>query len=111
MPTKTEEKTESKKINLSGKLKESTDKELWFFVRDTYLKELFDSDKEIIAGAMVLKKFSLELGLLMTEGEATTYLTSELAKKNLTIEDSTSEELDTNVCKIIFKQLKELRSN
>ncbi|MHA1558085.1 MAG: hypothetical protein ACTSPM_14295, partial [Candidatus Heimdallarchaeota archaeon] len=74
-----------------------------------YLKELFDSEKELIAGAKILKKYSLELGLLMTEGEAISYLTSELEKKGFSIDNSSTEDIDSNVCKIIFKQLKELR--
>lgn len=97
------------KNQVGGKIKESSEKELWLFVRDEYLKELFDSEKELVAGARILKKYSLELGLLMTEGEATSYLTSELEKKGFSIESSSREDIDSNVCKIIFKQLKELR--
>ncbi|MHA1155315.1 MAG: hypothetical protein ACTSQK_04330 [Candidatus Heimdallarchaeota archaeon] len=97
-----------KKIMVS-KIKESSEKELWLFIRDEYLKELFDSEKELIAGAKILKKYSLELGLLMTEGEAISYLTSELEKKGFSIDNSSTEDIDSNVCKIIFKQLKELR--
>ncbi len=98
-----------KKKTMISKIKESSEKELWLFIRDEYLKELFDSEKELVAGARILKKYSLELGLLMTEGEATSYLTSELEKKGFSIDNSSTEDIDSNVCKIIFKQLKELR--
>lgn len=104
-----EEVDSTKKSQVVGKIKESSEKELWLFVRDEYLKELFDSEKELVAGARILKKYSLELGLLMTEGEATSYLTSELDKKGFSIESSSREDIDSNVCKIVFKQLKELR--
>ncbi len=93
----------------AGKIKDSTEKELWLFVRDEYLKELFDSEKELVAGAKILKKYSLDLGLLMTEGEAISYLTSELEKRGFSFENSSKEDIDSNLCKSIFRQLKELR--
>ena len=103
-----EKRNEIEMSNIS-KLKDSTEKELWLYIRDEYLKELFDSDKETIAGARVLKKHALELGLLMTEGEANSYLITELEKKGLLLDEMSSEELDTNICKIIYSQLKDLR--
>jgi hypothetical protein len=96
--TKEEEKTNIRDIS---------DKDLWIIVRDTYLKELFDHSDELIAGTKVLKKFSLELGLLLTENEASNVITQDLEKKGIIIEDGISEDLDKNICLIILNQLKE----
>ncbi|NHJ49718.1 MAG: hypothetical protein FK733_18145 [Asgard group archaeon] len=96
--TKTEDKTSIRNIS---------EKELWIIIRDSYLKELFDYSDEIVAGSKVLKKFSLELGLLLTENEATNLITQELEKKGITIEEGISEDLDKNICIIILNQLKE----
>ncbi|NHK31547.1 MAG: hypothetical protein FK730_09360 [Asgard group archaeon] len=99
----------SEKVDFANTLREVPDKELWIIIRDAYLKELFDSNEEKLAGAKVLKKFSLELGLLLTESESVNIITQELMKKGLTAVGSNKEELDKNICKIILNQIKEQR--
>ncbi|MGC9781472.1 MAG: hypothetical protein HZR80_19690 [Candidatus Heimdallarchaeota archaeon] len=98
---------ETVKPSLRSKIMDSSEKDLWIMVRDEYLKELFDNPEELIAGAKVLKKYSLELGLLLTESEAKTTITQELKKNGLTPTDANKEELDLTICKIIFTQIKE----
>lgn len=78
-------------------------------IRDSYLKELFDNPEELVAGANVLKKLSLLLGLLLTESEAKTILIKELEKKGIEIGYGNKEEIDQSICKIIFAQIKEQR--
>ena len=91
------------------KLKEASEKDLWIIVRDEYLKELFDNPEELVAGAKLLKKLSLELGLLLTESESTTLLVAELGKLGLKASDNNKEDIDKNICKIIFTRLKDQR--
>lgn len=86
------------------------EKGLFYMIRDAYLKELFEQSDEVIAAGKVLKKMSIDLGLLMTDSEATSLITQELAAKNLSAEKSSKEEIDAGVCKIIFKQIKEQRN-
>lgn len=105
------EEKKSKEKNLRERLLEATEKDLWLMIRDEYLKMLFDNPEELVAGAKILKKFSLEFGLLLTEGEASTILTQELEKKGIMIADSNKEEVDANICKIIFKEIKDQRSS
>ena len=88
----------------------ATEKELWLLVRDEYLKELFTNTEEISSAANVLKRFSLELGLLLTQGEALSIINNEMAKTNFTIDTSNKEELDSKVCKIVYSQIKEQRN-
>ncbi|MFW9922919.1 MAG: hypothetical protein ACFFDW_06470 [Candidatus Thorarchaeota archaeon] len=96
---------------LREKLVQSSDKELWLFIRDEYLKTLFNSASELDAGSKLLKKLSIELGLMLTQGESTSILEQELTKKEITMGDSNKEEIDTNICKVIFKQIKDQRSS
>ena len=105
-----EEEIKAKEKSLRDKILQSTEKELWMFIRDEYLKELFTNLDEKNSAAVVLKRFSLELGLLLTQGEALSIIVTELASKNIAISDSNKEELDTQVCKIIYKQIKEQRN-
>ena len=86
------------------------EKGLFYMIRDAYLKELFEQSDEVIAAGKVLKKMSIDLGLLMTDSEATSLITQELAAKNLSVEKSSKEEIDAGVCKIVFKQIKEQRN-
>jgi hypothetical protein len=96
-------------LTLRQKLKESTEKDLWILIRDEYLKELFNNPEELVAGAILLKKLSLELGLLLTESESTTLIIAELEKIGLRVTDDNKEDLDKNICKIIFARLKDQR--
>jgi hypothetical protein len=96
-------------LTLRQKLKESTEKDLWILIRDEYLKELFSNPEELIAGAKLMKKLSLELGLLLTESESTTLIIAELEKIGLKVTDDNKEDLDKNICKIIFARLKDQR--
>jgi len=104
---------DSKKItaelDLRQKLKESSEKDLWILIRDEYLKELFNNPEELVAGAKLLKKLSLELGLLLTESESTTLIIAELEKIGLIASDNNKEDLDKNICKIIFARVKDQR--
>ena len=86
------------------------EKGLWYMIRDAYLKELFEQSDEIVAAGKVLKKMSIDLGLLMTDSEATALITKDLSSMNLAIEKSSTEEIDAGVCKIVFKQIKEQRN-
>ncbi|NHJ33524.1 MAG: hypothetical protein FK732_11755 [Asgard group archaeon] len=95
--------------SLREKLKDSTEKDLWILIRDEYLKELFNNPEELVAGAKLLKKLSLELGLLLTESEATTLITTELEKIGLKATDDNKEDIDKNICKIIYARLKDQR--
>jgi hypothetical protein len=106
--TKLSEKV-SEKEDFANTIRDVSDKELWIIIRDAYLKELFDSNEEKLAGAKVLKKFSLELGLLLTESESVNIITQELMKKGLTDDGSNKEDLDKNICIIILNQIKEQR--
>lgn len=99
----------SDKVTIRQKLKEASEKDLWIIVRDEYLKELFDNPEELVAGAKLLKKLSLELGLLLTESESTTLLVAELGKLGLKASDDNKEDIDKNICKIIFARLKDQR--
>ncbi|MCK5299467.1 MAG: hypothetical protein KAJ76_11200, partial [Candidatus Heimdallarchaeota archaeon] len=96
-------------VTMRQKLKEASEKDLWIIVRDEYLKELFDNPEELVAGAKLLKKLSLELGLLLTESESTTLLVAELGKLGLKASDNNKEDIDKNICKIIFTRLKDQR--
>lgn len=96
-------------LTLRQKLKESSEKDMWILVRDEYLKELFNNPEELVAGAKLLKKLSLELGLLLTESESTTLIIAELEKIGLKVTDENKEDLDKNICKIIFTRLKDQR--
>ena len=108
--TKTaDEEKATTEIRMGEKLKASSEKELWILVRDEYLKELFNEPEELIAGAKLLKKLSLELGLLLTESESTTIITSELEKMGLKAVDENKEDLDKNICKIIYARVKDQR--
>ncbi|HUT80983.1 MAG TPA: hypothetical protein VMZ29_07250 [Candidatus Bathyarchaeia archaeon] len=102
--------TVKKKALLATQLRESSEKEIWLLIRDAYLKELFDNTDELIAGSKVLRKISLELGLLLTETEASSVITKELGKLGLIVDGGNKEEIDKNICKIIFTQIKEQRS-
>lgn len=86
------------------------EKGLFYLVRDAYLKELFEQSDEVVAAGKVLKKMSIDLGLLMTDREATALITQELVAMNLSTEKSSKEEIDAAVCKIVFKQIKEKRN-
>jgi len=96
-------------VNMRQKLKEASEKDLWIMIRDEYLKELFNNPEELVAGAKLLKKLSLELGLLLTESESTTLLIAELGKIGLKASDDNKEDIDKNICKIIFTRLKDQR--
>ncbi len=93
---------------LGAKMKKLPEKELWFLIRDSYLKELFDESDELLASARVLKKLSLELGLLLTENEAQMILAKALKAKDIAIDGSDKETLDKELCKSILKELKQL---
>ncbi|MBN1329775.1 MAG: hypothetical protein JXA54_09905 [Candidatus Heimdallarchaeota archaeon] len=103
--------TVTEKVLLANQLRENTDKEIWLLIRDAYLKDLFDNTDELKAGSKVLRKMSLELGLLLTETEATSLIIKELDKLGLTVDGSNKEELDKNICKIIFAEIKEQKSH
>jgi hypothetical protein len=111
-PTKKIEATNINATTISNETKqleirELSDKDLGLLVRDEYLKELFNNNEEILAGAKVLKRYSLDLGLLLTENEAITLITEELEKRNIILKESNSEELDKTICIVIINQLKE----
>jgi len=93
---------------LGAKMKKLPEKKLWFLIRDFYLKELFDETDELLASARVLKKLSLELGLLLTENEAQMILAKALKAKDIAIDGSDKETLDKELCKSILKELKQL---
>ncbi len=96
-------------LSLREKLKNSSEKDLWILVRDEYLKELFNEPEELVAGAKLLKKLSLELGLLLTESESTSLIITELEKMGLVLVNENKEDLDKNICKIIYTRLKDQR--
>jgi len=86
------------------------EKGLFYLIRDAYLKELFEQSDEVIAAGKVLKKMSINLGLLMTDSEATALITQALSAMDLSTEKSSKEEIDAGVCKIVFKHIKEQRN-
>ncbi|NHJ85352.1 MAG: hypothetical protein FK734_07805 [Asgard group archaeon] len=100
------EKNEEK---VQDRIKGASEKDLWIIIRDMYLKELFDCEQEILAAAKVLKKLSLELGLLLTESEATNHINTELENKGIEVTESNREEIDANICKIVYARIKEER--
>ncbi|MHA1432559.1 MAG: hypothetical protein ACTSO7_01815 [Candidatus Heimdallarchaeota archaeon] len=102
---------DQKKPEHRGELIRTIDeKGLFYMIRDAYLKELFEQSDEVLAAGKVLKKMSIDLGLLMTDSEATSLITQALAAKDLTIDKSSKEEIDAGVCKVVFKQIKEQRN-
>jgi len=92
---------------LGAKIKNASEKDLWYLIRDLYLNELFNEDDELLASARVLKKSSLELGLLLTESEAVMILSQGLEQKKIDSAIVDKETLDKALCKIIWEQLKE----
>ena len=106
-----EEEIKANEISFRDRILHETEKELWIHIRDEYLKELFTNLDEKKSAAIILKRFSLELGLLLTQGEALSIITTELTSKDIDMSDSNKEELDTQVCKIVYKQIKDQRNN
>ncbi|HUU76913.1 MAG TPA: hypothetical protein VMX55_01120 [candidate division Zixibacteria bacterium] len=106
----TEDSLKTDEVSLRNKLLNATEKELWLLVRDEYLKELFTNAEEINSAAIVMKRFSLELGLLLTQGEALSLINNEISKMNIIIDSSNKEEIDAKVCKIVYSQIKEQRN-
>jgi hypothetical protein len=103
--TSAEEQYQTTSMNYTKSIDELSDKELWIVIRDEYLKSLYDHTEELLAGAKVLKKFSLAQGLLLTDGDATAYLSMELQKQQINMQDANQEQIDKTICKIILQKI------
>jgi hypothetical protein len=85
--------------------KKLTKEELWDKIKDEYLQALFTYEDEINAGTTVLYRLLLEQGLLLPKKQAEVILQQEIKKKKIDLKEGNQEEIDKEICKIIFEQI------